>query len=73
MISISKALEIKYGGKWTYDRKLGQWNCNDEDRYVCNVLTGKDYDGEYTGESQMCLYHMKSNKPSEWVYLYRVK
>ena len=66
-ISIVKKLAQKYGGKWTYNRSSGSWHCDDGIRYVCNVLTGKDYEGEYTGESTMCMY-FKDGRSSKWVY-----
>lgn len=65
--SRSLSLHEKYGGKWKYCRKQGQWNCDDGIRYVCDVLTGKDFDGEYTGESSLCMYFKDGSTP-KWIY-----
>lgn len=66
-VGVNKLLAQKYGGKWTYCRKSGQWNRDDGSAYVCNVLTGRDFDGEYTGKTTKCMYFRDSRSP-EWIY-----
>jgi len=68
-ISITKLLAQKFGGKWQYDKKSHQWRADDNNRYVRYVLTGRDYEGEYTGESSLCMYFHDNSKSPEWVYL----
>jgi hypothetical protein len=66
--SISKLLGEKLGGKWKWEYPC-YWRCDDGNRYVARVATGMDFNGEYTGESQKCLYYTDNSKPPEWVYL----
>jgi hypothetical protein len=67
--SVVNELAKKYGGKWIYDRRSGTWECDDGIKYVCKILTGVDMDGEYTGESSLCLYCCGDVAPPEWVWL----
>lgn len=55
IIKTSKYLELTYGGKWKFDRKSKTWMCNDG-RYANYRLTGRDINGEYTGESSLYVY-----------------
>lgn len=64
---VSDSLEIRFGGKWVYDRCHNQWNCDDGNRYVCSALTGRDFEGEYTGETRMFLYYRNNEKLPEFV------
>lgn len=61
----TRYLARKFGGKWRY--LIGQgWECEDGNRYVHSVLTGRDYDGEYTGDSRLCLYYRDNSNLPEW-------
>jgi hypothetical protein len=64
---VTKYLARRFGGKWYYDPSSRWWLCSDGDRYVCRVAVGRDFEGEYTGESRMCMYHKASGKTPEWV------
>ena len=68
-VSRSDQLSEKCGGRWSYHSPSRQWRCEDGNRYVQTVLTGKDMEGEYTGETSLCMYYMDNSKPPEWVYL----
>ncbi len=64
--SISSALAKKFGGKWKYFNHA-HWACDDGIRYVRRVATGTDFNGEYTGETMMCMYYNDGTSP-EWIY-----
>lgn len=66
---LTQALSERYGGKWKHRGFAGTWECDDGVRYVCGVLTERDFDGEYTGGSSLCLYYRDGSKSPEWVYL----
>lgn len=68
IVTVSKKLEELLGGKWKWNRQTYQWDCDDGDRYVSKVLTGKDYNGEYTGETTMYMYSRSGSIPPKWVY-----
>jgi len=59
-------LSRRFGGKWKYKGFSGRWDCDDGIRYVCYVLTGRDIDGEYTGESSLCMYFLDGRSP-KWI------
>lgn len=65
--SFGQYLEEKFGGKWKYNSSSAQWDKDDGSAYVCNVLTGRDMDGEYTGETSRCMYFTDGRLP-QWVY-----
>lgn len=65
--SVSSYLGRKFGGKWKYNR-ASEWHCDDGIRYVCHVLTGRDHNGEYTGESRKCMYYKDGSHPPQWVW-----
>lgn len=69
IIRIAKTLSAKHGGSWQYNRKTRQWFSDDNNRYVHWVLTGKDFDGEYTGDCSLCMYYKDNSKSPEWIYL----
>lgn len=62
---LSHVLTEKFGGKWKYQICDSTWRRADG-AYCAHVLTGRDYDGEYTGESRLCVY-FKDRSP-EWLY-----
>lgn len=64
--SIAKALSEKYGGKWKYQYPC-DWFCDDKNRHVSRVATGTDFNGEYTGDSTLCMYYDDGTTP-EWIY-----
>ena len=59
-------LSRRFGGKWKHNPFAGQWDCDDGIRYVCDVLTGRDFDGEYTGGSSLCMYFRDGRTP-KWI------
>ncbi len=61
-------LAKNFGGKWKYDRRAGQWNCNDGNRYVVRVATGRDLNGEYDGTSSNIMYFRDNSELPVWVY-----
>ena len=61
----TKLLARKYGGKWKYIGFQGTWECDDGNRYCHRVATGRDMNGEYTGESSIYLYYIDGSKPTE--------
>lgn len=60
-------LAEELGGKWRYDRNARQWYCDDGIRYVCKVLTGQDFEGDYTGEYELYVYYLDGSKGGESV------
>lgn len=60
------SLREKFPGDWKYNPSSCRWELPDGS-YLCRVLTGKDFDGEYDGTWSWCLYW--ANKSPEWVYL----
>jgi len=64
--SYVKSLEQRFGGKWKLNRSAGQWECDDDIRYVCNVLTGTDFNGDYTGNTCKCMYFNDGRTP-KWI------
>jgi len=60
-------LRDKYGETWQYDRRAYQWRQIDGTLYAHKVLTGKDFEGEYTGQWTMCLYDSSNERPPEWL------
>lgn len=53
-------LKEHYPGSWKYCRHSKMWICEDRGLQVTRVATGRDLDGEYTGEWSMCLYGLES-------------
>lgn len=62
--SMVKWLNTKYGKGWKYIHNFG-WE-NKDGRTVWRVATGKDMDGEYTGESSLCMYFNDGTMP-KWL------
>lgn len=65
--SFTKYLSEKYGGKWKYHRRSGEWTCNDGIRYVREVhIGGYDTDEGWAGPATRYLYY-KDGRPTEIV------
>ncbi len=67
--SYSVVFNEKFGGKWKYIPFKKTWECNDGIREIRSVLTGMDYNGEYTGETSLCMYFNDNSTSPEWVYV----
>lgn len=63
----TKYLSEKYGGKWKYHRRSGEWTCNDGIRYVREVyIGGYDTVGGWAAPPTKYLYY-KDGRPTEIV------
>jgi len=63
----TKYLSERYGGKWKYHKRSGEWTCNDGIRYIREVHVGfYDTDEGWAGPANRYLYY-KDGRPTEIV------